>query len=74
MDGLKKECEKVIKDCKARKKSLTHALIWDKIEPKEDEELVELTTDAEDEELAELTTDAEDEELAELTTDADLMG
>jgi hypothetical protein len=28
LDLLKKECERVIKDCHARKKRLDHALIW----------------------------------------------
>jgi hypothetical protein len=46
LDSLRVECDKVIADCKARKARLTHALIWDKIAPKEDEELIELATDA----------------------------
>jgi hypothetical protein len=32
MDGLKKECDRVILDCKARKERLTKALIWDDLE------------------------------------------
>lgn len=31
LDNLQKECDRVIADCKARKKRLTDALIWDKI-------------------------------------------
>jgi hypothetical protein len=41
LDSLGKKCDEVIADCKARKKRLTDALIWDKIG---EEELVELAS------------------------------
>lgn len=46
LDRLRQECVKVVNDCKARKKRLTDALIWNKI-GEEDEELMELAASKE---------------------------
>lgn len=51
LDRLRQQCDIVINDCKARKKRLTDALIWNKI-GEEDEELMELAASNEATQMA----------------------